>query len=37
MVLRKIFGPKRDGITGEWKTLHSEEIPDFTPHQILFG
>jgi len=25
-VLRKIFGPKRDEVTGEWRTLHSEEI-----------
>ena len=25
-VLRRIFGPKRDGITGEWRKLHSEEL-----------
>jgi hypothetical protein len=25
-VLRKIFGPKRDDVTGEWKKLHSEEV-----------
>jgi hypothetical protein len=23
--LRKIFGPKRDEVTGEWKRLHNEE------------
>jgi hypothetical protein len=25
-VLRRIFGPKRDEITGEWRKLHSEEL-----------
>jgi len=25
-VLRKIFGPKRDKVTGEWRKLHNEEI-----------
>jgi hypothetical protein len=24
--LRKIFGPKRDEITGEWRKLHNEEL-----------
>ena len=24
-VLRRIFGPKRDGVTGEWRKLHNEE------------
>jgi hypothetical protein len=24
-VLRRIFGPKRDGVTGEWRRLHDEE------------
>jgi len=36
MVYRRKFGPRRDGIRGEWRTLHNEEIPDFTPHHILF-
>jgi hypothetical protein len=27
-VLRRIFGPKRDGVTGEWKELHNEELND---------
>jgi len=27
-VLRKIFGPKRDEVTGEWKKLHNEEHDD---------
>jgi hypothetical protein len=25
-VLRKIFGPKRDEVTGEWRKLHNEEL-----------
>jgi hypothetical protein len=25
-VLRRIFGPKRDGVTGAWRKLHNEEI-----------
>jgi hypothetical protein len=25
-VVRRIFGPKRDEVTGEWKKLHSEEL-----------
>ena len=25
-VLRRIFGPKRDEVTREWKTLHNEEL-----------
>jgi hypothetical protein len=25
-VLRRIFGPKRDEVTGEWRKLHSEEL-----------
>jgi hypothetical protein len=24
--LRRIFGPKRDDVTGEWRKLHSEEL-----------
>ena len=27
-VLRKIFGPKRDEVTEEWKKLHNEELND---------
>jgi hypothetical protein len=25
-VLRRIFGSKRDEVTGEWRKLHSEEL-----------
>ena len=27
-VLRKVFGPKRDEVTGEWRKLHNEELND---------
>jgi hypothetical protein len=27
-VLRRIFGPKREEVTGEWRKLHSEELND---------
>ena len=26
MVLRRIFGPRRDEVTGEWRGLHNEEL-----------
>jgi hypothetical protein len=25
-VLRRIFGPKRDEVTGEWRKLHNEKL-----------
>ena len=25
-VLRRIFGPKRDEVTGEWRKLHNEDL-----------
>jgi hypothetical protein len=28
MVLRRGFGPKRDEVTGGWRKLHNEELPD---------
>jgi len=27
-VLRRIFGPKRNEVTGEWRKLHNEELND---------
>jgi len=27
-VLRKIFGPKADEVTGKWRILHKEELND---------
>jgi len=26
MVLRRIFGPRRDEVTGEWRRTHNEEL-----------
>jgi hypothetical protein len=31
-VLRRIFGPKRDGVTGGWRKLHNEEL-----HNLYFS
>jgi hypothetical protein len=28
-VLRRIFGPTRDEVTGEWRKLHNGELHDF--------
>ena len=35
-VLRRIFGSKRDEVTGEWKRIHNEELNDlyFSPNTI---
>ena len=27
-VLRRVFGPKRDEVTGEWRKLHNVELSD---------
>jgi len=27
-VLRRVFGPKRDEVIGEWRKLHKEELSD---------
>jgi hypothetical protein len=36
-VLGRIFGLKRDEVTGEWRKLHNVDLNDLTLHQILFG
>jgi hypothetical protein len=37
-VLRRIFGPKRDEITGEWRKLHNDELNDlYTLPTIVRG
>jgi hypothetical protein len=35
-VLGKIFGPKRDEVTGDWRRLHSEELNDLYCSPMLF-
>jgi len=36
-VLRKIFGPKRDEVTEEWRRLHNEELCDLFSPDIIRG
>jgi hypothetical protein len=35
-VLRRIFGPKRDEVTGEWRKLHIEELNLLAPELFFF-
>ena len=37
IVLRRIFGPRRDEVTEEWRRLHNEEINDLycSPNIVL--
>jgi hypothetical protein len=36
-VLRRIFGPKRNEVTGEWRKLHNEVLYDLysSPNSVL--
>jgi len=36
-VIRKIFGPRRDEVTREWRKLHIGELNDMYPSPILLG
>jgi hypothetical protein len=35
-VLRKVFGPKRDEVTGEWRKLHNKELNDLYSSPNIF-
>jgi len=35
-VLRRIFGPKRDELTGKWRKLHNEELNDLYSPNIVW-
>jgi len=37
MVLRRIFGPRRNEITGDWLRLHKEDPNDLYSHPIFCG
>jgi hypothetical protein len=34
-VLRRIFGPKRDEVMGEWRKLHDEELHNLYPSPYI--
>ena len=34
-VLKRIFGPKRDEVRGEWRKLHNEELNDLYSSPII--
>jgi hypothetical protein len=34
-VLRRIFGPKRNEVTGEWRKLHNEELHNLRSLQSI--
>jgi len=34
-VLRRIFGPKREEVTGKWRKLHNEELNDLYSPNIM--
>ena len=36
-VLRRIFGPKRDAVSGEWRKLHNESLVICIPHPMMCG
>jgi hypothetical protein len=36
-VLRRIFGPKRDGVTGGWRKLHKEELHNLYCRRMCVG
>ena len=37
MVLRRIFGPRTDEVTGEWRRLHNEELNDLYIYIYMYN
>jgi hypothetical protein len=35
VTLRRIFGPKREEVTGQWRRLHNEELNDLNSSNII--
>ena len=35
-VMRNIFGPKTEEVTGEWRRLHNEELYELCPQNIIW-
>jgi hypothetical protein len=36
-VMERIFGPKIDDVTGEWRKLNQISLMIYTPHPLLCG
>jgi hypothetical protein len=36
-VLKKIFGPKRDEVTGDWRKLHNEDVHNLYSSRNIIG
>jgi hypothetical protein len=36
-MLRRIFGPKRDEVTGDWRKLHNDELHNlyYSPNRMI--
>jgi hypothetical protein len=37
MMLRRLFGPKSDEVTGEWRKIHNKKLNDLYSSPTLFG